>query len=81
VPRYSGPRLRRPPAEFPYRERHVTFIRVAGDGEILQAQGVQEKREMLASLDDDDGLLGAWTGQWRTDIFWLDPATAREALR
>lgn len=78
---YLGPNLRRPDEEFPYRERHVTFIRVAQDGEITQSQAVQEKQEMLASLGREDALLGAWTGRWRTDVFWLDHDTAREALR
>jgi hypothetical protein len=80
VPEYSAPRLRRAPEEFPYQERHVTLLRISRDGQISQAQGVQEKREMLASLDDDDALLGAWTGQWRTDVFWLDHEAVREAL-
>lgn len=81
MPEYSGALLRRPPDEFPYRERHVTFVRVAGGGEISQAQGVQQKREMPASIGNDDALLGAWTGRWRTDVFWLDHEAARQALR
>ena len=63
---------------FPYRERHVTFLRVASDGNVTQAKGIGEKRAMLADLQRQDLLLAAWTGNYSTDIFVLDD---REAVQ
>jgi hypothetical protein len=66
---------------FPYRERHVTFLRLAVDGNVTQAKGITEKRAMLADLHSDDLLLAAWTGNYSTDIFVLDDSAAvRDAL-
>lgn len=61
---------------FPYRERHVTFLRVSSDGTVTQAKAIGEKRTMLAELHPDDLLLAAWTGNYSTDIFVLDDREA-----
>lgn len=68
-------------APVPFRARHVTFVRVGADGRLEQASAVAEKQEMLRKLQAEDGLLAAWTGQYRTDVFWVDDLEAvREAL-
>jgi hypothetical protein len=37
--------------------------------------------DLLRDLGPDDGLLAAWTGQYRTDVFWVDDvASVREDL-
>lgn len=78
--RYQAPDLRQPGEDFPYRGRHVTFIRIDATGQISQAQLIEEKRTMLAELGPKDALLAAWTGNWKTDVFWLDPEKAKSAL-
>jgi len=62
--RFRAESLRKPSARdrFPYRERHVTFLRISAEGEITQAKGVAEKREMLGDLGTEALLLAAWTG-------------------
>jgi hypothetical protein len=68
-------------APVPFRQRHVTFVRVGAEGRLEQAGTVAEKQEMLRKLESDDGLLAAWTGQYRTDVFWVDDVEAvRDAL-
>ena len=64
---------------FPYRERHVTFLRVSGQGEITQAKTVTDKRTMFAELESDDLLLAARTGSYSIDIFVLDDLEAVRA--
>jgi hypothetical protein len=66
---------------FPYRERHVTFLRLSSDGYVTQGKGIAEKRAMLSQSASDDLLLAAWTGNYSTDIFVLDDlAAVRVAL-
>jgi hypothetical protein len=65
----------------PFREREVTFVRLGADHRVEQAYTVADKQQMLQSLRPDDGLLAAWTGHYRTDVFWVDDVeSAREAL-
>ena len=59
-------------APVPLRERHVAFALVGADGRLEQAGTVAEKRELLGELQAGDGLLAAWTGQYRTDVFSVD---------
>jgi hypothetical protein len=56
----------------PYKARHVTLIRLEPGGRISQAQSVGDKRAMLAGARHDDCFLVAWTGQYRTDVFYVD---------
>ena len=68
-------------APVPFRQRHVTFVRVGADGRIEQAYTVSGKRELLGRLEPGDGLLAAWTGDYRTDVFWVDDLeVVRDAL-
>lgn len=60
----------------PFRARHVTLVRIQPDGVISQAKGVEEKRAMLKALDDADCILAAWTGQYSTDVFFVDDRRA-----
>ena len=56
-------------------------MRLATDNRITQAYTVADKRELLERLGPDDGLLAAWTGSYRTDVFWVDDVSGvREAL-
>jgi hypothetical protein len=66
---------------FPYRQRHVTFLRIGEDGQVTQAKHVQGKQLMLCDLSAGDLLLAAWTGSYTTDIFVVDDVVAaRDAL-
>jgi len=59
----------------------VTLVRIAADGQLEQAGTVAEKQELLRRLVLKDGLIAAWTGQYRTDVFWVDDLAAlRKAL-
>jgi hypothetical protein len=65
----------------PFRHREVTLVRLGADGCIEQAYAVADKQELLRDLGPDDGLLAAWTGQYRTDVFLVDDvASVREDL-
>jgi hypothetical protein len=65
----------------PFRGREVTLVRLGADGYIEQAYTVADEQEVLRVLGREDGLLAAWTGQYRTDVFWVDDVGAvREAL-
>jgi hypothetical protein len=63
-------------APVPFRQRHVTLVRLGAAGRLEQAGTVEEKRELLRKLQPHDGLLVAWTGQYRTDVFWVDDVKA-----
>jgi hypothetical protein len=68
-------------APLPFRQREVTLVRLGADQRVEQASTVADKQEMLQSLNPSDGLLAAWTGQYRTDVFWVDNVgSVREAL-
>ena len=68
-------------APLPFRQREVTLVWLRADHRVEQAYGVADKRDMLESLKPDDGLLAAWTGHYRTDVFWVDDVeSVREAL-
>jgi hypothetical protein len=42
---------------------------------------VADKRELVRALGPGDGLLAAWTGNYRTDVFLVnDLESVREAL-
>lgn len=43
-------------------------------------KGVGEKNALLASLDPEEAVLLAWTGEWSTDIFILRVKTAIERM-
>jgi hypothetical protein len=66
----------------PARNGRVTFILIPPDGkEILFGNTVTHKREMLGK---PGRLIAAWTGEWKTDIFDLEPVRKeleRELLR
>jgi hypothetical protein len=65
----------------PFRQREVTFVRLAVDGRIEQAYTVADKQALLERLEPGDGLLAAWTGNYRTDAFWVDDLeVVRDAL-
>ncbi len=68
-------------APLPFRDRGVTLVRLGCDGVVEQARTLEEKRDVLAHLRPNDGLLAAWTGQHRTDVFWVDKvAQLRDAV-
>lgn len=79
--RFDGSELRQASdAPLPFRERAVTLVRIDANGRIEQAGTVADKQEMRR-LQAEDGLLAAWTGRYRTDVFWVDDVQAlREAL-
>ena len=79
---FDGSELRQTSdAPVPFRQRHVTLVRLGAGGHIEQAYTVSGKRELLARLESSDGLLAAWTGDYRTDVFWVDDlAVVRDAL-
>ena len=72
--RFDGSKLRQasdaPTLQF--GARHVTVLRVTPEGSITQAKGVGEKKAMVEAMDADDCVLVAWTGQYSTDVFFLD---------
>jgi hypothetical protein len=73
--KFDASRLRRTSASgevFPWRAQDVTFVRVAADGMVTQAQTIGEKRAILEAADDGDLLMAAWPGRWRQDIFFVD---------
>jgi hypothetical protein len=68
-------------APLPFRQREVTLVRLGADRRVEQAYTVGDKQELLRRLGRDDGLLAAWTGNYRTDVFWVDDVEAvSEAL-
>lgn len=59
---------------YPAKNGKVTFILISPDGEeILFDNTVTGKRELLQKPGK---LIAAWTGQWKTDIFDLEPVRA-----
>jgi hypothetical protein len=65
----------------PFRQREVTLVRLGADHRVEQAYTVTDKRELLRCLGPGDGLLAAWTGNYRTDVFWVDDVwLVRDAL-
>jgi hypothetical protein len=80
--RFDGSELRQASdAPLPFRGRAVTLVRIDANGRIEQAGTVADKQAMLRRLQAEDGLLAAWTGRYRTDVFWVDDVQAlREAL-
>lgn len=54
----------------------MTLIRLGADGCIEQAYRVADKQQLLEDLAAEDGLLAAWTGEYRTDVFWVDDVGA-----
>lgn len=58
--------------DVPWRARGVTLIWIRTDGRVAQAQGIEEKRQVLRTAAPDDLLLLAWPGQYRQDIFLVD---------
>lgn len=53
-------------------DRKVTLGRFK-DGKIEFTQSVVDKREALAEPRGDAIFFVAWTGQWRTDLFYAKP--------
>jgi hypothetical protein len=65
----------------PFRQREVTLVRLGADHRIEQAYTLADKRDLVRALAPGDGLLAAWTGNYRTDVFWVDDLeSVREAL-
>lgn len=60
--------------EVPWRARDVTLIWIQTSVRVAQAQGIEEKRQVLrtARPRPDDLLLLAWPGRYRQDIFLVD---------
>lgn len=57
------------------------MVRLGADHRVEQAYTVADKQKLLRALGSDDGLLAAWTGHFRTDVFWVDDLeSVREAL-
>jgi len=68
-------------APLPFRQREVTLVRLGADHRVEQAYTVAEKQALLRRLAPNDGLLAAWTGAYRTDVFWVDDVrSVREVL-
>ena len=70
--------IRADAGEMPYEDRSVTFIRVLSATEIDACNDRATKRAWLA---ESVPLFAGWTGRYRTDIFRLDRAAARKALK
>lgn len=62
----------------PYRSNSVTFIQWLPGGKLATSNEVDVKRQWLT---EKRRLYAAWNGQRRTDVFEVDVAAAREALR
>jgi hypothetical protein len=59
----------------------VTLVRLGADHRVKQAYTVADKQELLRAVGPGDGLLAAWTGDYRTDVFWVDDLeSVREIL-
>jgi hypothetical protein len=59
--------------EVPWRARDVmTLIWIQTSGPVAQAQGIEEKRQVLRTARRDDLLLLAWPARYRQDIFLVD---------
>jgi hypothetical protein len=57
------------------------LVRLGAGGRLEQAYTVSGKRELLGRIEPGDGLLAAWTGGYRADVFWVDDlAVVRDAL-
>lgn len=52
------------------------MARLGADHHVEQAYTVGDREELLRRLGPDDGLLAAWTGNYRTDVFWVDDVEA-----
>ena len=70
--------IRADAGEMPYEDRSVTFIRLLSATEIDACNDRATKRAWLA---ESVPLFAGWTGRYRTDIFRLDRAAARKALK
>ncbi len=65
----------------PVRSSAVTWIHIKTDGSIRADHTVTGKYDILDNFVKGDLLLGAWTGQYKTDIFDLDIKIVRKLLK
>ena len=65
----------------PVRSPAVTWIHIKKDGGIRADHTVTGKYDIMDNFVKGDLLLGAWTGQYRTDIFDLDIKIVRKLLK
>jgi len=65
---------------FPYGwpGKRVCYIHVADDGTVSQFQYRDDMRSYLAN--PTGRLFAAWPGEWRTDLFLIDPVVMAEQM-
>lgn len=75
----DAPRIAAHEPHFPYSwPGLMCYIVVADDGTVGKLHGRGDLREFLAA--PSGRLFAAWPGQYRTDLFLVDPAVMREAM-
>ena len=76
----DGYRLATEADYFPYGwpGKTVCYIHIADDGVVRQFRYRDDLRSFLAN--PTGRLFAAWPGEWRTDLFLIDPAVMAEAI-